>query len=139
MGWPPLLKLVFLVLTFVSLVTAVIAVPIYIYRTIATRHELKTKPEHFDKTWKKEKLFEIRKYDRNFQKGDLLVLKEYLGKAVFSEEKNKKLVSVTKELYSGREIVARVTGIFDVSDCIANTVVLTIKVIKKRKKALKAK
>lgn len=108
-------------------------------RTSGKRHELKTKPEHFDKTWKKEKLFEVRKNDRKFQKGDLLVLKEYLGKAVFAEEKNKELVSVTKELYSGREIVARVTGVFDVSDCFANTAVLTIKVVKKRKKVLKAK
>ena len=132
MDWPP-------ILVFALLVTIVIVVPKYVYIKIAERHELKTKPEHFDKTWKKKKLFEITKYDRNFQKGDLLVLKEYLGKAVFSEEKNKKLVSVTKELYSGREIVARVTGVFDISDCLANTVVLTIKVLEKRKKALKAK
>lgn len=100
-------------------------------------HKLKTVPKHFQKVWDRKKLFEIRKNDRNFKKGDLLVLREYFGLVCFAEEKNLDLHTTTKEIYSGREIVARVTGVFDVSDCFKNTVVLTIKVLKKRNKGLR--
>lgn len=40
-------------------------------------HELKTLPEYFEAVIKGEKLFEVRKYDRPFQKGDMLALNEY--------------------------------------------------------------
>lgn len=40
-------------------------------------HELKTFPEYFEAVIKGEKLFEVRKNDRPFHKGDLLALNEY--------------------------------------------------------------
>lgn len=40
-------------------------------------HELKIAPEYFEKVVSKEKLFEIRYNDRNFQVGDTLKLQEY--------------------------------------------------------------
>ena len=42
-------------------------------------HELKIAPEYFEKVVSKEKLFEIRYNDRNFQVGDTLKLQEYQG------------------------------------------------------------
>ena len=33
-------------------------------------HELKTAPVYFNRSWSGEKLFEVRKNDRHFQKGD---------------------------------------------------------------------
>lgn len=40
-------------------------------------HELKILPEYFEAVASGKKKFEIRKDDRNYQVGDLLVLKEY--------------------------------------------------------------
>lgn len=40
-------------------------------------HELKTLPEYFEAVIKGEKLFEVRKFDRPFQKDDMLALNEY--------------------------------------------------------------
>ena len=40
-------------------------------------HELKTYPKYFQETIEGNKLFEIRKNDRNFQVGDVLLLKEW--------------------------------------------------------------
>ena len=40
-------------------------------------HELKTHPEYFESIWNREKLFEVRKDDRNYQVGDNLKLREY--------------------------------------------------------------
>ena len=40
-------------------------------------HELKTYPKYFKETIEGNKLFEIRKNDRNFQIGDVLLLKEW--------------------------------------------------------------
>jgi hypothetical protein len=40
-------------------------------------HELKTWPHFFQKIWEGKKRFEIRKNDRPFKEGDMLVLKEY--------------------------------------------------------------
>lgn len=48
-------------------------------------HELKIKPEYFEKVISGEKTFEIRKNDRNFAVGDVLALnewdKEYTGRS----------------------------------------------------------
>ncbi|MDB4378293.1 DUF3850 domain-containing protein [bacterium] len=41
------------------------------------KHELKTWNEYFEETLMGHKTFEIRKNDRNFQKGDVLILKEW--------------------------------------------------------------
>lgn len=42
-----------------------------------TEHELKCNPEYFARIGSGQKTFEIRKNDRDFQVGDILVLKEY--------------------------------------------------------------
>lgn len=40
-------------------------------------HELKTIDPYFEMVWNGNKKFELRKNDRDFKKGDALVLKEY--------------------------------------------------------------
>ena len=40
-------------------------------------HELKTWKEDFEEVFMGRKTFEVRKNDRNFQKGDILILKEW--------------------------------------------------------------
>lgn len=57
------------------------------------KHELKTINPFFERTWFGKKRFEIRKNDRDFKEGDLLILKEY------DQAKG----------YSGREISAMVS------------------------------
>lgn len=42
-----------------------------------TTHELKTYPKYFEQTLKGNKGFEIRLNDRNFKKGDIVILKEW--------------------------------------------------------------
>lgn len=42
-----------------------------------TEHELKCHPEYFGRICRGQKTFEIRKNDRDFQVGDILVLREY--------------------------------------------------------------
>ena len=58
-------------------------------------HELKTYPKYFQETIEGNKPFEIRKNDRNFQVGDVLLLKEWDIK------------------YTGREVGAMVRYILD--------------------------
>ncbi len=57
-------------------------------------HELKVWPEYFEAIQRGEKLFEIRKDDRGFQRNDTLLLREY---------------SPGYGEYTGREIAARVS------------------------------
>lgn len=59
-------------------------------------HELKTYPKYFQETIEGNKLFEIRKNDRNFQVGDVLLLKEW-----------------DNIKYTGREVGAMVRDILD--------------------------
>lgn len=40
-------------------------------------HELKTWKEYFEEVFMGRKTFEVRKNDRNFKKGDILILKEW--------------------------------------------------------------
>ena len=42
-------------------------------------HELKTAPVYFNRSWSGEKLFEVRKNDRHFQKWDSIMLMEWDG------------------------------------------------------------
>lgn len=42
-------------------------------------HELKIKPEYFQAVWNGQKRAELRKDDRDYKVGDLLVLKEWDG------------------------------------------------------------
>lgn len=41
------------------------------------RHVLKILPEYFQEVWDGKKTFELRKDDRNYNVGDILVLREY--------------------------------------------------------------
>ena len=59
-------------------------------------HELKILPQYFDKVLDREKTFEIRKNDRDFQVGDIVKLKEW---------------SKFLEKYTGRELLAEITYI----------------------------
>lgn len=47
-------------------------------------HELKIRPQFFDKVISGEKTFEIRKNDRNFKVGDRIILKEYDNETGFT-------------------------------------------------------
>lgn len=64
-------------------------------------HELKTVQPFFEEVWKDNKNFEIRKNDRDFQVGDLLILKEY---------------DPATNSYSGREVKAEVSYILNHQD-----------------------
>lgn len=46
-------------------------------------HELKTVQPYFERAWEGEKPFEFRENDRDFQRGDTIVLKEYDPKTGF--------------------------------------------------------
>jgi len=42
-----------------------------------TKHELKIAPQYFQAVWDDKKTFEVRKNDRDFRVGDMLILREY--------------------------------------------------------------
>jgi len=58
-----------------------------------TTHELKTWPEPFDAIWNGKKTFEVRKNDRGFEVGDVVVLREY---------------TPSTGVYSGRQVSAKI-------------------------------
>ena len=62
------------------------------------RHELKIKPEYFQAVWEGKKKAELRKDDRDYNVGDVLILYEWNG-----------------EEYTGSAIAVRVTHIL--RDC----------------------
>lgn len=65
-------------------------------------HELKTDPKVFRESWDERKLFEIRKNDRNFKRGDRLLLRE----TVYNGEQ----MAAGKPLeYTGRAIEQTIT------------------------------
>lgn len=61
-------------------------------------HELKTIQPFFNMVADGKKKFELRKNDRDFRYGDILVLREW---------------STTMQNYMGNDIVVRVTGVLD--------------------------
>jgi ASC-1-like (ASCH) protein len=63
-----------------------------------TLHELRTWPHFFEAVWDGRKTAELRRDDRGFAVGDIILLQEY---------------EPTSGDYSGREILARVTHIVD--------------------------
>ena len=62
-----------------------------------TWHDLKIWPTFFKAIFKGQKTFEYRKNDRDYKKGDYLVLREYDPKT---------------ECYSGRQVTRKITCIF---------------------------
>lgn len=62
-------------------------------------HELKTWPVFFDETYKGRKNFELRKNDRNFNKGDTLILHEYDN--IKKEYTGKKLIRTVDYILHG--------------------------------------
>ena len=62
------------------------------------KHELKIDPKYYEPVVYGEKKFEVRKNDRNYEVGDVILLKEYNG-----EKKN----------YTGREIMLEIRYILD--------------------------
>lgn len=75
-------------------------------------HELKTWPEFFDAVWRGVKTFEVRKDDRGFAVGDMLLLREYDAEA---------------DTYSGRWLTTQVTYILGGAFTLPGTVVMGIK------------
>jgi hypothetical protein len=65
------------------------------------QHELKTWPEYFWAVVKREKTFEIRVNDRDYQTGDTLILREY---------------DPIMQSYTGNGAIADVTYILDETD-----------------------
>ena len=65
-------------------------------------HELKTDPIPFPQSWNGDKLFEVRRDDRNYNLGDVLILKEtkYSGEAMSRG---------ADLLYTGRQLTRIVT------------------------------
>lgn len=69
-------------------------------------HELKTWPEYFDAVIQGVKRFEVRKDDRGYMVGDVLVLKEYdPAKRVVDEG----IYIAGVQCYTGRQVRMRVT------------------------------
>ena len=79
-------------------------------------HELKTAPVYFNRSWSGEKLFEVRKNDRHFQKGDVIILMEWDG-----------------EKYTGHQIIGSITYVLSGFDAInSEYVVFGFKIRKRR-------
>ncbi|MEW8993092.1 DUF3850 domain-containing protein [Clostridium sp.] len=69
-------------------------------------HELKILPSYFEEIKSGEKAFELRKNDRNYQVGDVLLLKE------FNLNKKYEDIEGNETYYSGRKILMTITYIF---------------------------
>ena len=79
-------------------------------------HELKTAPVYFNRSWSGEKLFEVRRNDRHFQKGDGIILMEWDG-----------------EKYTGCQIFGSITYVLSGFDAInSDYVVFGFRISKKR-------
>ena len=63
------------------------------------KHELKILPQYFQAVWNGTKTFELRKDDRDYQRGDILVLREWDG-----------------EKYTGSALCVKVTYILQDAD-----------------------
>jgi len=81
-------------------------------------HELKIWPQYFRDVWAGRKTFEVRRKDRDYRYGDMLVLREFDPKA---------------NSYTGNQIVAEITYILDHQDFVLpGHVILGIKVLKRQ-------
>jgi hypothetical protein len=104
-------------------------------------HELKTWPEYFKAIKKGEKTFELRKNDRDFEKGDILVLREFIpckicggrGRAMFGGPDFDSCCEKPHGEYTGRKIKRKVTYILECSfHRYENYVIMAIKPVKKK-------
>ncbi|MEE1897096.1 DUF3850 domain-containing protein [Flavobacterium rakeshii] len=75
-------------------------------------HELKTLPEYFEAVHNGTKNFEVRKNDRDFKLGDTLILKEFIPKNHYGENKP------IKDTYTGRELQTEITYILPLQNLI---------------------
>jgi hypothetical protein len=87
-----------------------------LYQLPKVQHELKCWPIYFSETWDLKKPFEIRKNDRNFKVGDLVLLREY----EFQFQK-----------YTNRSILAEIMYILRDMFLEPGFVVFTTKILKK--------
>ena len=94
-------------------------------------HFLKTYPNHFEEILNEGKDFEIRFNDRNFKVGDKITLKEFTGTKVYPEENG---TIHKEEIYTKREIIAKITKIYDIGDVYLfnNYVAFKFKIIHKK-------
>jgi ASC-1-like (ASCH) protein len=79
-----------------------------------TIHELKIWPEHFDAITKGWKTAELRINDRNFRRGDLMLLKEY---------------DLNAKKYTDRQILTYITWVTDSFYLKENIVMISFKII----------
>lgn len=73
-------------------------------------HELKILPSYFEAVKNGEKTFELRKDDRGFKVGDILVLKEFKHRV--TDSTGPELVVEEEGGYTGREIRKRISYIY---------------------------
>lgn len=86
-------------------------------------HELKILPQYFDEIKRGDKTFELRKNDRDYKKGDILLLKEW--------NPDEEYLTVDDEVtnYTGKKIVKIVTSILTDIDSAVGSVSLNDYVI----------
>ena len=92
-------------------------------------HDLKTWPDYFWAVARGDKPFEVRKNDRGYEPGDLLVLRLYYPDTQAYDEEDAHIVArVTYVL--GLEVIGKAIVPSDNPDC--DTVVMGIHIIEKR-------
>lgn len=89
-------------------------------------HELKILPEYFNAVIDGSKTFELRNNDRDFQKGDTLILKEYETLFITVGQYGEELKR--KGGYTGRTIEKQITYVLkDIPGLYKNYAILAIK------------
>lgn len=89
-------------------------------------HELKILPQYFEDVKCGHKTFELRKDDREFQTGDILMLKE------FNQNKKYKTINETETNFSGKKVLRQIKYILkDIEGLNKNYAILGIKPIDK--------
>lgn len=83
------------------------------------QHELKTDPLLFEESWTKNKPFEIRLNDRDFQVGDVLILLE-------TEHSGEDMVAGKPLIYTGRKLIREITYILEGYGLKEGWVVMTV-------------
>ncbi|HDX1952049.1 TPA: DUF3850 domain-containing protein [Escherichia coli] len=79
---------------------------------MAKIHEVKLHAKYFDLVLEGKKRAEFRKNDRNYERGDTLILHEWV-----------------QGVYTGRKVEARITDVTDLSDWLEDYVLLSIELL----------